>query len=85
MSDSGVGLVDRTDAPVDQATDMDRYVYYRLHDRRGFVVGFMRTDGVECHYVDLWDECWSRVPVGHVDRVKLSGPLPGFVDLRAPR
>jgi len=86
MSGPGVGLVDRTDAHVDQAMDMGRYVYYRLHDRRGLVVGFMRVDDRgRRHYVDLQDEAWSRIPIRHETTVKLGGPLPGFAYLRAPR
>jgi hypothetical protein len=54
------------------------WVYFRLHNSSGLVIGFMRQIADRRQYAGLMDDRWQAQEIPHADRVKLPGPLPGF-------
>jgi hypothetical protein len=67
-------------------TTKDGWMYWRLHNTEGHVVGFCRqAPGRTTQYVTLVGTHWHHEPLRYADRYRLDGKLPGFAYLGDPR
>jgi len=55
-----------------------KWSYWRLMDRTGLTIGFMRQRGKRQEYVGLTGDRGERCAIGYADRVALPDALPGF-------
>jgi hypothetical protein len=56
----------------------EKWSYWRLMNRAGLTIGFMRQHRSRIEYVDLRGESWQREAIEYADRVRLDEALPGF-------
>jgi hypothetical protein len=50
-------------------------MYYRLHNRQGDVVGFMRVAGGRRQFVDAYADRWHLLSIPYADRVRIEPPI----------
>lgn len=55
-----------------------RWEYWRLMDRTGHIVGYMRQCGAKRQYAGPMDDCWHRVEIPHADSMRIDGTVEGF-------
>ena len=62
------------------------WVYYRLHDDDGHVLGCLRTDASipDTQYIDARGTRWHRDPIAYVDCFCLAEPPKGLAYLEGP-